>query len=80
LLGLLKNNLKLKKMQDTTAAILGASGAGAVQIAETVGQVSPIVSGDTLTSCVISIAVGVVTMLINKLFTHWGKKKNNPKV
>ena len=66
-------------MQDTTAAMLGTTGAAAVQVAETIGEVSPVVQNDTLLSCIISIGVGVVTMLINKAFEKWGKKKRNLK-
>ncbi|MFK5894425.1 MAG: hypothetical protein QM504_14490 [Pseudomonadota bacterium] len=62
-------------MKDTLAGLVGTLGAGVVQAIETSGVAPDEVSEDTAISGLISLLVGVVSMLLSRFLNKLAAKK-----
>ena len=63
-------------MKDSLAGIVGTAGAGVVQLVETTGIAPDVVTFDTVSSGIISLIVGVVSMLLSRFLNKLAKKKS----
>ena len=75
ILSLLYYKPKLNNMNDTIAGLAGTIGAGVVQVVETTGLAPVDVSQDTAISGLISLVVGVVSMLLSRFLNKLALKK-----
>ena len=66
-------------MKDTLAGAVGTAGAGIVQIAENADILADPTSQETVVGGLISLVVGVVSMLLSRFLNKLAKKKETPK-
>ena len=67
-------------MRDTIAGAVGSAGAAAAQLIDNSEIITDPTSPETITSGLISLVVGIVSMLLNRVLNKWTKKKKNPQV